>query len=41
MNMTVKGPKGEIQNVHIALESVTVNETFPSAVFRMPSPGSN
>jgi hypothetical protein len=40
MNMTVKGPKGEVQMVNISLDSVTVNETFPSAVFRMPSPGS-
>ena len=39
MNMTVKGPKGEIQTVNIALDSVTVNETFPAAVFRIPSPG--
>jgi hypothetical protein len=40
MTMTVKGPKGEVQNVSIAIESVTVNETFPDAVFRIPSPGS-
>ena len=39
MNMTVKGTKGEIQSVNIALESVTVIETFPSSVFRLPSPG--
>jgi hypothetical protein len=41
MSMTVKGPKGESQLVNISLDSVTVNETFPAAVFRMPSPGSN
>ena len=40
MNMMVKGPKGESQLVNITLDSVTVNETFPAAVFRMPSPGS-
>jgi hypothetical protein len=40
MSMTVKGPKGEVQDVSIALESVTVNETFPAVVFRIPSPGS-
>lgn len=39
MNMTVKGPKGESQSVVISLDAVSVNETFPSAVFRMPSPG--
>jgi outer membrane lipoprotein-sorting protein len=41
MNMAVKGPKGEVQSVHITFEVVTVNESFPDAVFRMPSPGSN
>ncbi len=41
MNMTVKGPKGETQQVTISIDSVTVNETFPAAVFRMPSPSFN
>lgn len=40
MSMTVKGPKGEVQSVTITFDKVAVNETFPSAVFRMPSPGS-
>jgi outer membrane lipoprotein-sorting protein len=39
MKMTIKGAKGESQLVTIALESVNVNEKFPSAVFRVPSPG--
>lgn len=39
MNMTVKGPKGQPQSVVITFDKITVNETFPSAVFRMPSPG--
>jgi outer membrane lipoprotein-sorting protein len=39
MKMTVKNAKGGSQIVTIALESITVNETFPAAVFRMPSPG--
>ena len=38
MKMTVKGAKGVTQNVMIALDSITVNETFPASVFRMPSP---
>jgi len=40
MKMLVKGPKGAPQTVTITLETITVNETFPAAVFRMPSPGS-
>ena len=39
MKMVVKGAKGESQLVTIALESVKVNEKFPDAVFRVPSPG--
>jgi outer membrane lipoprotein-sorting protein len=39
MKMQVKNAKGEAQLVTIALESVTVNEKFPDAVFRVPSPG--
>ena len=41
MKMTIKGSKGDTQVVTIALDTVKVNETFPAAVFRMPSPGSN
>jgi hypothetical protein len=37
MKMTVKGPKGTPQFVTITFESIKVNETFPAAVFRMPS----
>lgn len=40
MKMTVKSAKGGTQLVTIALENITVNEPFPAAVFRMPSPGS-
>ena len=39
MKMLIKTPKGESQVVTIALESVKVNEKFPDAVFRVPSPG--
>jgi outer membrane lipoprotein-sorting protein len=39
MKMTVKNSKGATQLVSIVFESVKVNETFPDAVFRMPSPG--
>ena len=39
MKMVVKNAKGESQLVTIALESVKVNEKFPDAVFRVPSPG--
>ena len=38
--MTVKGPKGQSQLVTISLDTITVNETFPAALFRTPSPGS-
>ena len=41
MKMTVKSAKGGVQDVRIALENITVNEPFPAAVFRMPSPGSD
>jgi hypothetical protein len=41
MKMTVKGPKGQSQLVTISLETITVNETFPAAMFRMPSPGAS
>ena len=40
MKMTVKGPKGQSQLVTISLDTITVNETFPAALFRTPSPGS-
>jgi hypothetical protein len=40
MKMVVKSAKGGSQVVTIALENITVNEPFPAAVFRMPSPGS-
>jgi outer membrane lipoprotein-sorting protein len=40
MKMVVKSAKGGTQIVTIALENITVNEPFPAAVFRMPSPGS-
>lgn len=40
MKMTVKNPKGGTQVVTITLDTITVNEPFPAAVFRMPSPGS-
>ncbi|MGH7946128.1 MAG: hypothetical protein ACREH8_16465 [Opitutaceae bacterium] len=40
MKMTVKSAKGSSQLVTITFESIKVNETFPDAVFRMPSPGS-
>jgi outer membrane lipoprotein-sorting protein len=39
MKMLIKNSKGEPQLVTIAFESVTVNEKFPDAVFRVPSPG--
>jgi outer membrane lipoprotein-sorting protein len=39
MKMTVKMAKGATQIVSITFESIKVNETFPDAVFRMPSPG--
>lgn len=38
MKMTIKGPNGQTKLVTIALEKVTVNETFPPELFRMPSP---
>jgi outer membrane lipoprotein-sorting protein len=38
MKMTVKNAKGATQHVSIVFESIQVNETFPDAVFRMPSP---
>lgn len=41
MKMTVKGPKGQSQLVTISLDTITVNETFPASVFRMPSPGAS
>jgi outer membrane lipoprotein-sorting protein len=40
MKMTVKTAKGQTQQITITLDEITVNETFPAAVFRMPSPGS-
>lgn len=40
MKMTVKSAKGDMQNVMIALDTITVNEPFPASVFRLPSPGS-
>jgi outer membrane lipoprotein-sorting protein len=39
MKMTIRTAKGETQEISIGFESVTVNETFPDAVFRMPAPG--
>jgi outer membrane lipoprotein-sorting protein len=39
MQMTLKGAKGQTQNVVVTLEKVTLNEVFPPAVFQMPSPG--
>ena len=41
MKMTIKGAKGQTQNVTIALENITVNEPFPAATFRMPSPSAH
>ena len=38
MKMIIKGPNGQSKLVTIALEKVTVNETFPPETFRMPSP---
>jgi outer membrane lipoprotein-sorting protein len=38
MTMTVKNAKGESQAVTITFDSLKVNETFPSAVFKMPAP---
>ena len=38
MKMTVTNSKGATQHVSIVFESIQVNETFPDAVFRMPSP---
>ena len=40
MHMVIKGQKGTTQAVTITLDTIKVNETFPDAVFRMPSPGS-
>jgi outer membrane lipoprotein-sorting protein len=40
MKMSMKGPKGTTQTVTVNLEKVTVNETFPATMFRIPSPGS-
>jgi outer membrane lipoprotein-sorting protein len=38
MKMTIRTAKGQMQNVTITLSELKVNETFPPAAFRMPSP---
>jgi outer membrane lipoprotein-sorting protein len=40
MKMMLKGAKGQTQAVSITFDSITVNETFPAALFRIASPGS-
>jgi outer membrane lipoprotein-sorting protein len=40
MQMTLKGLKGQTQTVNVSFDKVSVNETFPPELFRMPSPAS-
>lgn len=41
MKMTIKGAGGQPQTVTVVLETITLNETFPAELFRMPGPGAN